>query len=330
MYFTSTEENTSHWITDIPIVQNVTFVSDNEIYIDIIKRIQAANMHNNATKNRYDPHDNGKTERNHLRIYTAKEKPYSSRHLSFNETDFFNQYINSIKHDSQVNLQHTMNKCLLSMKFLKLHLFVLSFAIYFLPILFSCILQMRGRYMCKNTLMMLKANTDLASVLFRSNISSNKKINVVNVNKPPSEDPVRLFMNDRKIGHGSLIQQFDTSQEPSFTQDNETIREVTDESHESRVKIQNQNTLEIDCMVRILDTIRLSLILCILLWSPMFLEILLRAFLCTQAPQWWNNIAFSSAISFGIIRNILNINIIKIQEACGNVGTKENRVYPIK
>jgi len=330
MYFTSKEENTSRWITNIPIIQNVPFVSDNEIYIDIIKRIQAANVHNNATKNRYDPHDNGKTERN-LRI-SAKEKPYSSRHLSFNETDHFNQYINSmIKRDSQVNLRHyTINKCLLSMKFLKLHLFALSFAIYFLPILFSCILQMRGRYMCKNTLTMLKANIDLASDLFQSNISSNKKINVVNVNKLPSEVPVRLSMNDRKIGHGSLTQQFDISQEPSSTQDNERSGEATDECHESRVKIQNQDIFKIDCMVRIFNTVRLLLILCVLLWSPMFLETLLRAFSCIRAPQWWNNITFSSAISFSIIRNILNINIIKIQEACSNVSTKENRVYPIK
>ncbi|KAH0951970.1 hypothetical protein HN011_004794 [Eciton burchellii] len=263
MYFTSKEENTSRWITNIPIIQNVPFVSDNEIYIDIIKRIQAANVHNNATKNRYDPHDNGKTERN-LRI-SAKEKPYSSRHLSFNETDHFNQYINSmIKRDSQ------------------------------------------------------------------SNISSNKKINVVNVNKLPSEVPVRLSMNDRKIGHGSLTQQFDISQEPSSTQDNETSGEATDECHESCVKIQNQDIFKIDCMVRIFNTVRLLLILCVLLWSPMFLETLLRAFSCIRAPQWWNNITFSSAISFSIIRNILNINIIKIQEACSNVGAKENRVYPIK
>jgi len=316
IYFTSTEENTSHW--NIPNVQNMTF-SDNEIYIDIIKRIQAANVHNSATKKRYDPHDNGKSEkmRNYLRIHTAKGKPYSSRHLSFNETDHLNQYINSIiKRDSQVNLQHIINKCLLSMKFLKLHLFVLSFVIYFLPILLSCILQMRGKHMCKNILAMLKANID------HSNINSNKKINVVNVK--PSEIPVRLSMNDK-----SLVQQFDISQEPSFTQNNETGIEATDECHESRMKMQNQDTLKIDCMVRILDIVRLSLSLCVLLWSPMFLGTLLKAFLCIQTPQWWNNITFSSAISFTIIRNVLNINILKIQEACSN-GVKENRVYPIK
>lgn len=87
---------------------------------------------------------------------------------------------------------------------------------------------------------------------------------------------------------------------------------------------------EVECTVRILDTIRLSLILCVVLWTPVFLGTLLKVYSCTRAPQWFNDVTFLSAISFGVVRNALNMNIIRIQEACGDASTKENRIHPVE
>ncbi|RLU18286.1 hypothetical protein DMN91_008642 [Ooceraea biroi] len=318
---TESKHDSYQGTTDTPIVRNATLASNNEIYNDIIKRIQAASAHSSAAQNHYDSRDNGKQpERNGLR------KPHSIRHLSPSETDRFNQYINSVtRRDSEVNLQRAINKCLLSMKFLKLHLLALSFTIYFLPILLSCILQVRGRHVCKSALAMLKANVDLASTLLRSN-SNEEKIS-------KSFLKFWLSVNDKKARRRSSVEESDAPrQEPGFTQScsNGADVEAMSECHETHTRTQSQNTLEIDSMVRILDTVKLSLILCVLLWTPIFLETLLRAFSCTQAPRWWNSVTFSSAVSFGIVRNALNISIMRIQEVCDNAGAKENKVHPIK
>ncbi|KYN22327.1 hypothetical protein ALC57_05281 [Trachymyrmex cornetzi] len=297
IYFASTEESTTQTTTDTSIVQNTTFVSNNQIYDEIMKRIQAASAY--SAKNHYNhynhlinrPKDGDQPKISNLNNYMEKRKPNSIKDL-FSKND--NRYINT--RTEQNNSLHMTNECLVSTKFLKLQLFVLSFTMYFLPILLSCILQMRGKHTCKNILAMLRAKTDLTS------------------------------KDDKKI------RRQDSVEGPSMPQGSRnhswTDIDAIEKDHES-CKENESMALEIDCMIRIFDTITLSLILCIVFWTPVFLGTLLRVYSCIRAPQWLNDITFLSAVSFGIVRNALNINIIRIQEACSD-NMKENRIHPVE
>lgn len=298
IHFASTEESTMQTTTDTSIVQNTTFVSNNQIYNEIMKRIQAASAY--SAKNHYNhlvsrPKDGDQPKISNLKNYMEKRKPNSIKDLFSNKND--NRYINT--RTKQSNLLHMTNECLVSIKFLKLQLFVLSFTMYFLPILLSCILQMRGKHTCKNILAILRAKTDLPST------------------------------------NGKKIRRQDSAEGSSMPQRSRNRHSWTDidaieKDHESEKSRENESmALEIDCMIKIFDTITLSLILCIVFWTPVFLGTLLRVYSCIRAPQWFNDITFLSAASFGIVRNALNINIIRIQEACSD-NMKENRIHPVE
>lgn len=299
IHFASTEESTTQRTTTISFVQNTTFVSNDQIYGEIMKRIQAASVHL-AVKNHYNrsasrAQDGDQSKWSNPKNYIANRKPNSIKDLLSNRNDNFNRHINA--ETRQSSSLHMINECLVSTRFLKLHLFVLSVAIYFLPILLSCILQMRGKHMCKDTLAILKAKTD-----------------------SPSMDGKRIHRQNSAEGfsmHQGLRNDHNRTDIDAI-KDHESCRE-------------NENiALEINCMVRILDTIKLSLILCVVLWTPVFLGTLLRVLSCTRAPQWLTDVTFLSAISFGIIRNALNINIIRIQEACSDASMKENKIHPVE
>jgi len=293
IYFTSTEESTTQKTTDVSLMQNATFISNNQIYSEIMKRIQTANVHSAAKSHNRSVNplkDGDQPETSNLKNYVAKRKPHSIKNLFSNKND--NRYINA---ETKQSMRIT-NECLVSTKFLKLQLFVLSFAMYFLAILLSCILQMRGRHMCKNTLAILRTKTDFSST------------GVKRIHCQDSTEEASMPQKSRN----------------RWT-DIETIKKDQENYRENE-----SIALEIDCMVRILNTIKLSLILCVVLWTPVFLGTLLRVYSCTRAPQWLNDITFLSALSFGIIRNALNINIIRIQEACSDANMKENKIHPVE
>ena len=304
IYFASTvEESTTQMTTNTSIVQNTTIVSNNQIYDEIMKRIQAASAYSTKNHNHYNhlinrPKDGDQPKISNLKNYMEKRKPNSIKDLFFNKND--NRYINNTEPNNSL---HMTNECLVSTKFLKLQLFVLSFTIYFLPILLSCILQMRGKHTCKTILAMLRAKTDLTP-------KDGKKIRHQEKEK------------EENSGEGSSMPQ--RSRNHSWTD-----IDAIEKDYES-CKENESMALEIECMVRIFDTITLSLILCIIFWTPIFLGTLLRVYSCIRAPQWLNDITFLSAVSFGIVRNALNINMIRIQETCRSDKMKENRIHPVE
>ncbi|KAL6431449.1 hypothetical protein ACFW04_007217 [Cataglyphis niger] len=221
--------------------------------------------------------------------------------LTEQNNDDFNHYINI---EMRNGTRHMINECLISTKFLQLYLFVLFLAIYLLSILLFCILQMRGKHMCKNTRAILRTKTDVAST---------------------------LLCNNSKNRHNDSMEGSNMSQEVRINHSSRSDLEAIKEDRKSDREIKNESLfLEIDCMVRIFNTIKLSMILCIILWTPMFLGTLLRVFSCIRAPQWLTDTIFLSAISFGIVRNILNMYIIKIQDICSDAKAKDNRIHPVK
>lgn len=320
MYPASAEENqkTSQKTDNIAIMQNKTSVSDNQIYNNIMKRIQIAIKNYNRTINR---HDSAKQPNRSLKDYVAKRKPNSIKNLFSSKNDDFNHYINI---EMRNGTRHMINKCLISTKFLQLYLFVLFFAIYLLSILLSCILQMRGKHMCKNTRVILRTKTNVASTLLHNNSSEDNNTTIINVSP-------RLSMDNKENRHDDSMEGSNMSQEIRSNHSSRSDLEAIKEDCKSDREIKDESLfLEIDCMVRIFNTIKLSMILCIILWTPMFLGTLLRVFSCIRAPQWLIDTTFLSAISFGIVRNILNMYIIKIQEICSDAKAKDNRIHPVK
>ncbi|EFN71940.1 hypothetical protein EAG_03945 [Camponotus floridanus] len=315
MYPANTEENqkTSQKTANIAIVQNKTSFSNNQIYNNIIKRIQVAIK--NRTTNRYDHTKQSKWS--NLKNYVVKREPNSMKNLFFSKNDDFNHYIDT---EMKNGTRHMINECLISTKFLQLYLFVLFFVIYFLSILLSCTLQMRGKHVCKSTRAILRAKTDLVSILLR-NSNKDNNINIINV--------LPRVSTDDKRNHS--MEESNMSQEARNNHGSRSNIEVIEEDCKSDREIKDENLfLELDCMVRIFNTIKLSFILCIILWTPMLLGILLRVFSCIHAPQWLIDTTFLSAISFGIIRNILNMYIIKIHEICKDAKTRDNKIHPVK
>ncbi|KYN03900.1 hypothetical protein ALC62_05201 [Cyphomyrmex costatus] len=294
IHFASAEESTTRKTTETSIVENTTFVSSNQIYDEIMKRIQAASVY--SAKNHYNhsvnrPKNGDQPTISNLKNYIEKRKPNSIRDLYKND----NRYINT--RTKQNNSLRMTNECLVSTKFLKLQMFVLSFAIYFLPILLSCVLQMRGKHMCKNLLAILKTNTDLTST------------------------------DDKKIHRQDSVE---GSSVPQRSRNRHSWTDIDAKEKDRESCRENESmALEIECMVRIFGTITLSLILCIIFWTPVFLGTLLKIYSCIHAPQWLNDVTFLSAVSFGVVRNALNINIIRIQEACSD-SMKENRIHPVE
>lgn len=316
IYPASTEENQkmNQKTANIAIMQNKISSSNNQIiYNNIIKRIQTAIKNHNRTINR---HDHAKQPKwNNLKNYIANRKPNSIKNLFSSKNDDFNHYFNT---EMKNGTQHMINECLISIKFLQLYLFVLFFVIYFLSILLSCTLQMRGKHVCKSTRAILSAKTDIVSIL-RNKDSNTNIINVL----------PQVSMDDK--GNHDSMEESNISQEARNDHGSRLDIEVIEEDRNNDREIKDENLfLEIDCMIRIFNTIKLSFILCIILWTPMLLGTLLRVFSCISAPQWLIDTTFLSATSFGIVRNILNMYIIKIQEICNDAKVRDNRIHPVK
>lgn len=304
-------------------------VADSQTYADVIKRIRAAaaaavGAHGAALKNHYDRstnrHDGGKP-RSKRNDRVARTNPSSIKDLLLRINDNFDR-------DTTVNSDSApRDECLVSIEFLKWHLSILFFAIYLLPILFCCVLLIRGRRVCENALATLRARADLASTLLRRGDAANPNEDDKAAVVGETARSRRLFANDESACGQTSREGLDATQkETKGSRSGEANAEAIGKS---RMEIRDKGVLsEVGHLARTFKTINASLILCVVLWTPIFLGTLLRIFLCFHAPQWLIDITFLGALSFGVVRNILNINIIKIEELCSDAGPKENRIHP--
>lgn len=311
IYFANADKSRTKRLINFFNRQRGTFISNNQTYNDIImKHLQAASA--NAVK-----------QRNNSADRVANRKQNLIRDLFFSKRDNLHQYFNTIM---QNNSLHMTNKCFVSNNFLKLHLFVLFFAFYFLSILLSCVLQLRGKHTCRNTLALVNATTDPMSDRSK-NVNSNEDDNRATiVSKSRSESRLSTNIQDKISCHEDLTEETNI---PHETRDDHSSDSADVQiNKEDFTKIQkNSIILEIDCIIRISNIVKLCLILCVILWTPIFLEILLKVLTCNHTPPWLTDVTFSSAFFFSVLRHAVNVNIIKIQEICGN--TNENRIHPV-
>ncbi|KOX69825.1 hypothetical protein WN51_06013 [Melipona quadrifasciata] len=188
---------------------------------------------------------------------------------------------------------YTMDKCFISIQYLKVHLLMMVFIIYFLPILFSSILQQHGKLNCQIILEKLKAKNKILSSNSKSDFT---KIHEENFNKKWNES----YKDNRH----------------SISFDETKIQLNMNQLNQYAI-----NTLQL------FDNIKMSLLSGILLWTPLFFECLIKVFTVLYIPEWLLTMTYLVGTAFNTIRNVFNLKMIKLQE--NTSATKTNSIHPI-
>ncbi|KAF7383081.1 hypothetical protein HZH68_014930 [Vespula germanica] len=246
-------------------------ISKEKILLDIISRIKTSTSKENKKK------EGTKIKKSGLQYYNIENN------ISTTETvTITTELYQDIDKLFQTATTCTMDKCIISTKFLRLYFLMLMFIIYFLPIILSSVLQVRSKFVCLNVLSKLKEKNSIRYI-----ISRNTCFNMEYNNKRPDH-----ACNQIKIYDNIL-----------------------------------QESIQVN---RLLKTIKVSLITGIMLWTPIFLQIIFKVFLCINVSTWITDCTFLCAIFNDIIRNIFNLNIVTIQEIPKSSSKKENSVHPSK
>ncbi|XP_023288865.1 uncharacterized protein LOC111674073 [Orussus abietinus] len=231
------------------------------------------------------------------------------------------------------------NHCFVSPTFVKLHMLILIFVIYFVSIIISSILQLQARYRCKNLSLNQQKMNNMERIK-KNNENSEDKIvtekreSVINQNirklawhteenKLSNNHPE----NDPKDDEFITEIEFHNKGENDSISESIQINEI-DVIDEADVKTMTNFNHEIENMMSLLQLLKISFLCGISLWTPLFFEVLAKIFLCMNVPNWLMNISFLSAMSFGIIRNFLNLNMIHSQKNDNDKTKKGNAVNP--
>ncbi|KAL2713427.1 hypothetical protein V1478_017125 [Vespula squamosa] len=246
-------------------------ISKEKILLDIISRIKSNTSKENKKK------EGTKTKRSGLQYYDIENN------ISTIETvTVITELYQDVDKLFETTTICTMDKCIISTKFLRLYFLVLMFIIYFLPIILSSVLQVRSKFVCQNVLGKLKEKNSIRYI-----ISNNSGLNIEYNNKEPD--------------HVS-----------------------------SHIKIYDNILKESIQVNKLLEKFKVSLIIGIMLWTPIFVQTILKVFLCINVSTWITDCTFLCTIFNDIIKSIFNLNIVTIQEIPKSSSRKENSVHPSK
>ena len=279
------DKNKTDHPSDIVSIEIKKTISKNDIYADLIKKIQTG-----------------------IQKVKVKEKNRFNRQIQSKENQ--NQFT---KVNTQNEEKCSRNQCFISTRFLKIHLFILLFIVYFMPIFASTILNVCATYKYKQ--IKEKVETNCVTLKILTNFGK-EKLEMKNKKDPDNEDVV----NVKKVGWLAIDEEFQDMEENKRTSSIEI--EIMKEEE------MFANILEHLGKAKQLSKIfQINLLLAILLWTPLFLEVLSKAFLCINVPNWLMDTSFLGAVSFGILRNFLNINMIKTFRIVDR-PKKDNSVHP--
>lgn len=269
-----------------------------KIYEDIIKRIRSTVM---QAGNLGDDNSRFRDSKPQIDSLGSGSDPSKVR----DERKIFNEF------ETQLNMH---DGCFLSAKFLKIHLSIFLFIVYFVPVLISVILQTRAVYVCEN-------------VYQQIGTAGKKDVKKTNENTASSSNSSSGWFPS-----GSK-EQINTVAESSGDLENiegANMSENTEFSRREDKRTGFKHVLQETKSIQMLfDVLKKSLMLGILMWTPAFLEILSKVFLCSSTPAWLSNFLYFIGLSFGIVKNIVNVNIAKINKHMRDeCYGKENSVHP--
>ncbi|KZC03914.1 hypothetical protein WN55_00094 [Dufourea novaeangliae] len=280
----------SEKLTDTTTKRNVSNVSNDQIYAEILKR--SHNTIHHTVKNSF------KHDQQHDRKQQRKLEENLKHNFIMNRPNVHSviQMITDQNNNvSNTTSMYMMDTCLIPIKFLKLHLIVFLFVVYFLPILFCSILHQHGKLNCQLILDKLKAKHEMLPNNF--NVGSANDIDNTNFNKIFNEN-----LNGNK------------KEQLEIEHDKKRM--------ELNMIVQMENTL------KLFGIIKMSSLCGTILWTPIFFEVLFKIFVQLHVPKWLLSGTYLVAVAFGILRNMFNLKMIKLQDI-GTYFTKTNSVHPV-
>lgn len=271
---------------------NIEFVDDWKLFDDLEKN------HTN-----FQPVETIESETNVNNENSVDKENYNFNNISKNDIyeDIINKIKNGIKNKRTRNMvllndyQCLKNQCLVSTNFLKIHLFILLFIVYFIPILVSTIINVCVSYKFRQIREKIETNCQSLKIF---TYDKNKDEEIKNIGWFPESG------GKHKLERISPVK----------------IQIIEDDLLKSILK-------KLETEQKFTKILKINLFLAIILWTPLFMEILFNVFLCMKIPNWLMDSSFLSAISFAIARNYLNINIMKTLKA-DERAKKENSIHP--
>lgn len=311
---------------------NTSIILNDQIYVNVFKCIYNISEQNIQNYQKDKNHLNKKQQKELKKLKSKEIFQYNS--IFHEQNELSNIKINIYQNDNASKIiQEYVDKCFISTKFLKIHLFALIFVIYFLPILFSSILQQYGKLKCQIILKNLKAEYIMQLNNFNSDITN--KVNNIHCNismnsKKSSNSKDVIFSNENiqeSINFNKLY--LTETQQKDFKQNwNEHYKDNQQNISFHEKRIQLNAIYQIENMLHLFNNIKMSLLCGILLWTPLFFECLMKVFTVLYIPEWLLNITYLTGISFNTLRNIFNLKMIKLQEK--NINNKKtNSIHPI-
>lgn len=311
---------------------NTSIILNDQIYVNVFKCIYNISEQNIQNYQKDKNHLNKKQQKELKKLKSKEIFQYNS--IFHEQNELSNIKINIYQNDNASKIiQEYVDKCFISTKFLKIHLFALIFVIYFLPILFSSILQQYGKLKCQIILKNLKAEYIMQLNNFNSDITN--KVNNIHCNismnsKKSSNSKDVIFSNENiqeSINFNKLY--LTETQQKDFKQNwNEHYKDNQQNISFYEKRIQLNAIYQIENMLHLFNNIKMSLLCGILLWTPLFFECLMKVFTVLYIPEWLLNITYLTGISFNTLRNIFNLKMIKLQEKNMN-NKKTNSIHPI-
>lgn len=312
--------------TEITTQRTAPVISNEQIYVELVKRIHNITSQYASKKHYKNNHQSNRKQPKHNKLEDSSHTSTTDQQNVLLVIKTIYQNDNTLKTMS-IN---TIDTCFISIQFLKLHLIVLVFVIYFLPILFSAVLQQHGKLNCRIVLNRLKIRNDMPAN--NSNINfENDVTDSVSNNSTDSKEGFRSTQTSECIeGHMeelgrdySVLDQIGVHKKNSGKKWSEYVINEDD-----RDKIHLNAIKQVQNILTLFDTIKISLLCGTLLWTPILIEILFKVFVSSHVPGWLLNITYMSGITFGILRNIFNLKMIKLQETDTSI-VKTNSIHPI-
>lgn len=319
-------------------------IYNNEINTNTTEKLNVRKLQTDVSENKGTINNfMNTTEKYNILIMSNDSKYHNNKEVKelkeLKPTEIFlHTKINIYQNDntSKTMQVYIIDKCFVSIEFLKVHLLILVFIIYFLPILFSSILQQYGKLNCKIVLEKLKAKNKILLNNFKSEYTN--EINNMYFDVPMNSKGFTLkqkFTYLDENPHTQELVDFNKLQlmrihHEDFNQ--KWNKHCKDNKHNisfDETKIQlNIISQRATNMLQLFDSIKMSLLSGVLLWTPLFFECLIKVFTVLYIPEWLLNITYLTGIAFSTLRNIFNLKMIKLQEKDINT-TKINSIHPI-
>ena len=187
------------------------------------------------------------------------------------------------------------NRCIIPAKLLKIYFFLILTLIYFAPIFISTLLLVISYYKCfeiKEKLVYCRVEND------------SKKSNGLTQDSPLER----------------------------FTEIDNENDEILNGNHEKQgnelclkfEKMVYDLSCEIDKLWNFIKIFKINILGAIAFWTPLFFEILLKVFFCSNVPNWLMEMTFLATIVFAVLRNAVNLNVLKLDLD----KKKPNTVHP--